>query len=83
MFAGRLASGAGVRDVASAARRTSPSVTGAPRDADLLLDALATRFTDGYDAAVGPSRAAVRALRSGRGSGSTPSRIRSPEARRK
>ncbi|MFI8301218.1 ATP-binding protein [Streptomyces nigra] len=63
MFAGRLASGPDVRDVASAARRTSPSVTGAPRDADLLLDALATRFTDGYDAAVGPSRAAVRALR--------------------
>ncbi|MEU5256195.1 ATP-binding protein [Streptomyces longwoodensis] len=63
MFAGRLASATDVREVSLAAQQTSPPVTGAPRDADLLLDALSTRFTDGYDASVVPARAAVQALR--------------------
>ncbi|MEU3511967.1 AAA family ATPase [Streptomyces longwoodensis] len=63
MFAGRLASATDVREVSLAAQQTSPPVTGPPRDADLLLDALSTRFTDGYDASVTPARAAVRALR--------------------
>ncbi|MFM9492722.1 AAA family ATPase [Streptomyces galilaeus] len=63
MFAGRLASDANVREVAAAARRTSPPPTGAPRNADLLLDALTTRFLDGYRDAVTISRDAVRAFR--------------------
>ncbi|MFG2357363.1 AAA family ATPase [Streptomyces sp. NPDC048521] len=63
MFAGRLASGANVREVAAAARKTLPPVTRPPRTADLLLDALTTRFTDGYRDAVRVSREAVRALR--------------------
>lgn len=63
MFAGRPASGTDVREVAAAARQTTPSAPNPPRHVDLLLDALSTRFTDGYDAAAGISRAAVRALR--------------------
>ncbi|MFF6815573.1 AAA family ATPase [Streptomyces sp. NPDC012403] len=63
MFAGRLASDASVRAVAAAAQKTSPPRTGPPTNADLLLDALATRFTAGYRDAVDVSRAAVRAFR--------------------
>ncbi|MEU4659703.1 AAA family ATPase [Streptomyces sp. NPDC023723] len=63
MFAGRLASGADAREVAAAAQRTSEAVTGPPRTADLLLDALATRFTAGYGDAVPAARDAVRAFR--------------------
>ncbi|MFI8075581.1 AAA family ATPase [Streptomyces sp. NPDC086033] len=62
-FAGRLTVGATVREVAEAARRTSPSNTQPPRNADLLVDALATRFTSGYRAAVAGARDAVSALR--------------------
>ncbi|KUN74197.1 LuxR family transcriptional regulator [Streptomyces canus] len=63
MFAGRLAVGATVREVAEAAHRTSPSRTRLSRNADLLMDALATRFTSGYRAAVAGVRDAVSALR--------------------
>ncbi|KAB2977384.1 AAA family ATPase [Streptomyces sp. SS1-1] len=63
MFAGSLASGADVHDVAAAARGTCPPPTGTPRVADLLLDALTTRFLDGYQDAVTVSREAVRAFR--------------------
>lgn len=59
MFAGRLASGIGVVEVSQAARRMAR-----PRDpglGDLLLDALSTLFTDGYAAAVGKSKRALRA----------------------
>ncbi|MFG2944805.1 helix-turn-helix transcriptional regulator [Streptomyces adustus] len=63
MFAGRLASGADAREVALVAQQTSPPVTGAPGNVDLLLHALATRFTGGYRDAVAASRDAVRAFR--------------------
>ncbi|WP_198601836.1 ATP-binding protein [Streptomyces sp. MH60] len=63
MFAGRLASEAHVHEVAAAARGTTPPRTGPPRNADLLLDALTTRFLDGYREAVTVSRDAVRAFR--------------------
>ncbi|WP_447041806.1 AAA family ATPase [Streptomyces sp. DSM 118878] len=63
MFAGRLASGADTREVAAAAQRTSESATGPLRNADLLLAALATRFTAGYGDAVPAAREAVRAFR--------------------
>ncbi|WP_282108158.1 helix-turn-helix transcriptional regulator [Streptomyces liliiviolaceus] len=63
MFAGRSAAGTDVGDVAAAARQTTPSAKHTPRHVDLLLDAFSTRFTDGYEAAVDASRAAVRALR--------------------
>jgi DNA-binding CsgD family transcriptional regulator/tetratricopeptide (TPR) repeat protein len=60
MFAGRLASGPGLREVALAAR-------GAPRShrsrrGDILLDGLAVLFTDGYAAATPISRRALRAF---------------------
>ena len=52
MFAGRLAApGAGVLEVAEAAR-AAPPAPHAPRAPDLLLDGLATLFTEGYEAAV-------------------------------
>jgi DNA-binding CsgD family transcriptional regulator len=60
MFAGRLATGPDEREVAEAARaadRVPP--LGA---ADLLLDALVTRFTEGYAASVGPLTRALRAF---------------------
>ena len=52
MFAGRLAGpGAGVLEVAQAAR-AAPAPPHAPRAPDLLLDGLATLFSEGYEAAV-------------------------------
>jgi DNA-binding CsgD family transcriptional regulator len=64
MFAGRLADGVGLRQVAEAAR-TAPAPTQPPRPADLLLDALAIRFSDGYAAATAPLRRALDAFRNG------------------
>jgi DNA-binding CsgD family transcriptional regulator len=61
IFAGRLGSRHGVSEVAEAARAAPP----APRPArtiDLLLDGLATRFTDGYAAGVPPLRRALDAV---------------------
>ena len=61
MFAGRLAKGVTVRDAAAAALaapRRDP-----PRRADLLLDGLAVRFTDGYAAAVPLLHRAITAFR--------------------
>ncbi|MCD7445695.1 AAA family ATPase [Streptomyces lincolnensis] len=64
VFAGRLASpDAGAREVAAAAQQTSPPHTRPPTSADLLLEALATRFTAGFRDAVAVSRAAVSAFR--------------------
>ncbi|MDW5593143.1 AAA family ATPase [Conexibacter stalactiti] len=60
-FAGRLGAGPGVRDVAEAARASNRAQ--APGAADPLLDALATRYTDGYAASVAPLREALRAFR--------------------
>ena len=52
MFAGALAGpGAGVPEVARAAR-AAPPPPHAPRPPDLLLDGLATLFSDGYEAGV-------------------------------
>ena len=52
MFAGRFAGpGGSALDVALAARRGTPPPR-APRGSDLLLDALATLFSDTYEAAV-------------------------------
>ena len=63
MFAGRLDADSGVprwpRRPRAAPRRRRP-----PRSIDLLLDGLATRFTDGSDAAgVPPLRRALEAFR--------------------
>ena len=60
MFAGRLGIGPDVHEVAEAARAShQASTTGA---ADLLLDALVTRFTEGYPASVAPLSQALRAF---------------------
>jgi DNA-binding CsgD family transcriptional regulator len=60
MFAGRLGTGPDEREVAEAARASSR--VPAPGPADALLDALVTRFTEGYAAAVAPLSAALRTL---------------------
>jgi DNA-binding CsgD family transcriptional regulator len=64
MFAGRLNSAVGVREVAAAARaaRRESSSVRPPCALDLLLDGLVTRFTDGYPAGVAPLRRALQAL---------------------
>jgi DNA-binding CsgD family transcriptional regulator len=63
-FAGRLAAGADAADVARAARG-APRAPDPPSAADLLLDGLAIRFTDGYAAAREPLRRAVRVFTAG------------------
>ncbi|MDA0158940.1 LuxR family transcriptional regulator [Solirubrobacter ginsenosidimutans] len=60
MFAGRLGSGPDAREVAESARASQPLSD--PRVADVLLDALITRFTEGYAAAVAPLSRALRAF---------------------
>ena len=60
MFAGRLGTGPDEREVAEAARASSRAEPG--RAADALLDALVTRFTEGYAAAVAPLSRALRAF---------------------
>jgi DNA-binding CsgD family transcriptional regulator/tetratricopeptide (TPR) repeat protein len=60
MFAGRLGMGPDERDVAEAARASSGAWTAGP--AELLLDALVTRFTEGYTASVAPLSRALRAF---------------------
>jgi DNA-binding CsgD family transcriptional regulator len=62
LFAGRLASGPGAREVAEAVRAAPRSDP--PRKADALLDALAVLFTDGYAAAVPLADRAVRSFMS-------------------
>ncbi|MDF1899233.1 AAA family ATPase [Mycolicibacterium smegmatis] len=63
IFAGRLAVGGGVRDVARAARTSSIP----PRETltALLLEGFSTYFTDGYAAAVPTLRRAVSSARHG------------------
>jgi len=60
MFAGRLGTGPDEREVAEAARASKrvPALGAA----DLLLDALVTRFTEGYAASVEPLSRALRAF---------------------
>jgi DNA-binding CsgD family transcriptional regulator len=67
MFAGRLGGRPGVREAAEAAQ-AAPAAPQPPRAIDLLLDGLATRFTDGYAAGVPPLRMALDAFRREEGS---------------
>ena len=60
IFAGRLGTGPDAREVAEAARAASRVQT--PGAADALLDALVTRFTEGYAASVAPLSQALRAF---------------------
>jgi DNA-binding CsgD family transcriptional regulator len=60
MFAGRLGTGPDEREVAEAARASNRGP--APGPADRLLDALVTRFTEGYAASVAPLSRALRAF---------------------
>ena len=70
MFAGRLGTGPDEREVAEAARASNRAQpVGA---ADLLLDALVTRFTEGYAASVAPLSRAVRAFGEPDGHGEDP-----------
>jgi tetratricopeptide (TPR) repeat protein len=61
IYAGRLHGPVGSREVAIAARNAL-SERPASRPTDLLLDGLATRFTDGYVAGVEPLRQALAAF---------------------
>jgi DNA-binding CsgD family transcriptional regulator len=61
VVAGRLGAGGGIVAVAEAARR-APLAPSPPRPADLLLDGLTTRFTQGYAAALPSLRRALRAF---------------------
>jgi DNA-binding CsgD family transcriptional regulator/tetratricopeptide (TPR) repeat protein len=67
MFAGRLGDGPSVGETAEAAR-AGPPAPEPPRPIDLLLDGLATRFTEGYAAGVPPLRSALEAFRDTDGS---------------
>jgi DNA-binding CsgD family transcriptional regulator len=62
IFAGRLATGVGLREVAEAARRAPPSPD-PPRPADLLLDGLALLITEGHAAGVPMLKRALTAFR--------------------
>ncbi len=61
MFAGRLGGDDGVEEVAAAVRASLGSQP--PDKGNLVLDALVSRFTDGYPAAVPALQRAVRAFR--------------------
>ncbi len=61
MFAGRLGDKPGVREAAEAAQ-AAPAAQHPPRAIDLLLDGLATRFTEGYSAGLPPLRGALQAF---------------------
>ena len=61
IFAGRLNGPVGPREVAAAALGAPPA-RHASRPTDLLLDGLATRFTEGYVAGVAPLRLALDAF---------------------
>jgi DNA-binding CsgD family transcriptional regulator len=58
IFAGRLNGRVGPREVAGAVRAGPPGAL-PPRPTDLLLDGLATRYTEGYIAGVAPLRRAL------------------------
>jgi DNA-binding CsgD family transcriptional regulator len=62
MFAGRLGDKPGVRETAEAAK-AAPASQRPARAIDLLLDGLATRFTEGYSAGLPPLRRALEAFR--------------------
>ena len=60
--AGSLGGRAGVREVATAAR-AAPAGPSPPRPIDLVLDGVATRFTDGYEAGAPILRRALQTFR--------------------
>jgi DNA-binding CsgD family transcriptional regulator len=62
VFAGRLLGESGIREVAEAARAAPPGPQ-PPRLVDVLLDGLATRFTEGYVAGAPALRRALQASR--------------------
>jgi DNA-binding CsgD family transcriptional regulator len=62
IFAGRLGGRCGVREVAETARAAPPGPQ-PRRPIDLLLDGVATRFTEGYVAGVPALRRALQAFR--------------------
>jgi DNA-binding CsgD family transcriptional regulator len=62
MFAGRLAEGGGLREAGVAARAAPPS-SQPFRGSDLLLNGLATRFTEGYAAGAPTLQHALTAFR--------------------
>jgi DNA-binding CsgD family transcriptional regulator len=62
MFAGRLAEGGGLREAGVAARAAPPS-SQPLRGSDLLLNGLATRFTEGYAAGAPTLQQALSAFR--------------------
>jgi DNA-binding CsgD family transcriptional regulator/tetratricopeptide (TPR) repeat protein len=64
MFAGRLALGGGVLEVARDAQAAPPPPQ-APRAPDLLLDALVTHYNQGYEAALPLMRKALNVFGSG------------------
>lgn len=68
IFADRLSAGRGVVEAAEAAR-SAPAGPDPPRAIDLLLDGVATRFTDGYAAGHVPLRRALLAFRREAGRG--------------
>jgi DNA-binding CsgD family transcriptional regulator/tetratricopeptide (TPR) repeat protein len=61
LFAGRLYADSGAREVAEAAR-AAPAAPRPPRSIDLILDGMATRFTEGPGAGVAPLRQALQAF---------------------
>ncbi len=65
--AGRLVRGRGLMEAAQAARSAPPPPT-PPRPMDLLMDGLATRFTQGYEESVPTLKRALEALRNDDGS---------------
>jgi DNA-binding CsgD family transcriptional regulator len=68
VFAGRLSTGTGLREVAEAARAAPPPPQ-PPRPADVLLDGWAVLVTAGYATAVSQLRRALDALRAATASG--------------
>jgi DNA-binding CsgD family transcriptional regulator len=62
MFAGRLYADSGVRKAAEAAR-AAPAAPRPPRSIDLMLDGMATRFTEGPGAGASPLRRALEAFK--------------------
>jgi DNA-binding CsgD family transcriptional regulator len=64
IFAGRLGGSQDLHTVATAVR-AAPAAPGPPRAIDLLLDGLATRYTDGYAAGLAPLRQALDAFARG------------------
>ncbi len=61
MYAGRLDADSGVRKAADAAR-AAPAAPPPPRSIDLVLDGMATRFTEGSGAGAPPLRLALQAF---------------------